>query len=523
MDDTVLAVLPPELSTEAQGLRREIEQRRMQIQAERSLTTRSDFSQLLRHAGLAHRVPGGGFQFARLFPRGQMNSWRVTDGPSGAMGTKKVGRQLLDPESLTCLLVLLFLNDSTLNASRLHRILRNLSYHNASKQWIILALISILRRTSSFHQESTSSNINKSQLENAFVKPKPSKKQKESERSLCEEIGPESVPHNQWLSRTLNLAFGGCINIFQLQKVGRKPTDCFVTVHQQACLDVCKQTLEALSFLAKNFPSSFSPLPEKEDKKDSSNVDQPGPSSGDIDAQSEFWDILVRLNSIGASLKGKAPLKILRDFPKEREGTSFVSSPLGQILSMLSHPVVKQSTMLTDKLLRLLAVISMSLPERPKHLQARTVEVNHQSGPDAHPPEDDAVLPDMPHPIQTVTFADTALPTPQAMLPDQTYYEREQNAADTGTVCSETTSITSSLLVEPPEASEGRIMLHRDVRSPHTGSVISAISDGTVAQSDISGITAENIHGEHDAMDVDHTYHPRSDTSSVGKKPFFFS
>lgn len=86
MDDTVLAVLPPELSTEAQGLRRELEQRRAN-QMERAMT-RSDFSQFLRHTGISRAgASGPGFQsIARLFPRGQMNSWKVTDGPPGSQG-----------------------------------------------------------------------------------------------------------------------------------------------------------------------------------------------------------------------------------------------------------------------------------------------------------------------------------------------------------------------------------------------------------------------------------------------------
>ena len=525
MDDSVLAVLPVELSSEAQGLRQEVEQRRMQLQVERTLT-RSDFSQLLRHSGLAHRTPGGGFQFARLFPRGQMNSWRVTDGPtSNAVGSKKIGRQLLDPESLTCLLVLLFLNDSTLNASRLHRILRNLSYHTLTKQWIIFALISILGRTSNFHQESTSNN--KCSSDQITCKSRINKKQKQLENLLCEEVAPSSerTVHNQWLSRTLNLAFGGCINIFQFENVGKKTTDNFVAVHQQACLDVCKQTLEALSFLAKNFPASFSPQLENDKKNLVNNLEEPGPSRNrdyfsDIDTQSEFWDILVCLNSSSSGLRGKGPVRTLREFPKEKECTSFVSSPLGQILSMLSQSVVKQSTMLTDKLLRLLAVISMSLPERPKNLQAQSVDVTHESDSAAQPP-DDADLADISHPIHTVTFADTddvLTSTEQPVLPPSEDDERE-HAVEAGTVCSETTSVTSSLFVEPPENHDNRILLPSYLRSSWAGSVMSAFSDGTVAQSDLSESTVEQIRAEHDSMDVDNTSHP-SDTSSAGMNYF---
>lgn len=567
MDDSVLAVLPPELTNEAQGLRRELQQRRLQIQAERALT-RSDFSQLLRHRG-----PGSGFQsIARLFPGRQINTWKVTDGHPGSAGSKKLGRQLLDPESLTCLLVLLFLNDSTLNASRLHRILRNLSYHNPTKHWIIFALISILRRTSSFHQEcSTFAMLNKQQyatsapvtnatpVQSTRSKTK-SKASKQQASGLCEELPPgssetsspstlTSVQQSHWLSRTLNLAFGGCVNIFQLQKIGRKSTDFFVTVHQQACLDVCKQTLEALSFLAKNFPSSFSPSAETSDNRNETaenTIDDvaPGPSTGrskeygttsDHDAQSEFWDILVRLNSSMSGLKGKATSKTLKEFPKLGETSAFVTSPLGQILSMLSHPVVKQSTMLTDKLLRLLAVISMSLPERPKHLQAQGLNrlherVGQQSDNAILPPDNPILPPEIPHSIHTVTFADTddILTSNEPMLPPSEHideYEPDTTSTEAATVCSETTSVASSLFVEPPEIADSTVL--RNVRSPRPGSIVSAFSDGTVVHSDMSGAIGEqSMHhnSEQDAdtmaMDVDAVSHLISDTSSGGT--YFF-
>ena len=37
---------------------------------------------------------------------------------------KLLGRQLLDHEGLSCLLILLFIDDAKLNTTRLHRILR---------------------------------------------------------------------------------------------------------------------------------------------------------------------------------------------------------------------------------------------------------------------------------------------------------------------------------------------------------------------------------------------------------------
>ena len=47
------------------------------------------------------------------------------------------GRQLLDQEGLTCLLILLFIDDSKINTTRLHRILRNLCYHGPTRDWVV--------------------------------------------------------------------------------------------------------------------------------------------------------------------------------------------------------------------------------------------------------------------------------------------------------------------------------------------------------------------------------------------------
>lgn len=53
------------------------------------------------------------------------------------MSSKVKGKQLVDNETLSCLLVLLFLDDPRLNTGRLHRVLRNLCYHANTRQWVI--------------------------------------------------------------------------------------------------------------------------------------------------------------------------------------------------------------------------------------------------------------------------------------------------------------------------------------------------------------------------------------------------
>ena len=255
-----------------------------------------------------------------------------------------------------------------------------------------------------------------------------------------------------------------------MQKVGRKPSDYFVSVNQQACLDVCKQTLEALSFLAKNFPSSFAPQVDKnkDDECEQANETNDHHQQHDTTMHTEFWDVLVRLNSSITGNKGKAPAKSLRDFPKSGPTTSFVTSPLGQILSMLSHPVIKQSTLLTDKLLRLLAIISISLPERPKQLQARKIHNAHGDDTESSSrPPDNAILPPdnqlLPsHHPHSVTFADTDDVLSDREDPNTNEHfeyddDNERNAAEeANTACSDSASVTSSLYVEPPETAEGQ-------------------------------------------------------------------
>jgi E3 ubiquitin-protein ligase HUWE1 len=57
-------------------------------------------------------------------------------------------------------------------------------------------------------------------------------------------------------------------------------------------------------------------------------------------------------------------------FPKSDDddgaATTFDTSPFGQLLTMLSSHVVRRSSVLTDKLLRLLSYISLGQPESSK-------------------------------------------------------------------------------------------------------------------------------------------------------------
>lgn len=58
----------------------------------------------------------------------------------------------------------------------------------------------------------------------------------------------------------------------------------------------------------------------------------------------------------------------------ESEGKGgFKSSPLAQLIGLLAHPVVKRSSVLTDRLLRLLALISLALPEPKNTIKGKII------------------------------------------------------------------------------------------------------------------------------------------------------
>ena len=54
---------------------------------------------------------------------------------------------MLNHEALSCLLVLLFIDESKLDTTRLHRVLRNLCCHGPTRDWVVKSLLSILERS----------------------------------------------------------------------------------------------------------------------------------------------------------------------------------------------------------------------------------------------------------------------------------------------------------------------------------------------------------------------------------------
>uniref|UniRef100_A0A8C3HWY2 E3 ubiquitin-protein ligase HUWE1 n=1 Tax=Chrysemys picta bellii TaxID=8478 RepID=A0A8C3HWY2_CHRPI len=363
MEDSVLAVMPPDIAAEAQALRREQEARQRQLMHERLFghSSTSALSAILRSPG---GVGAGGS--AGSPPR-----------PSGSTVDSLLrlrGRLLLDHEALSCLLVLLFVDEPKLNTSRLHRVLRNLCYHGQTRGWVIRSLLSILQRSS--------------ESEPCLETPKgpPDERGKRAAKAGAPEGRPLELLHKMearssgqlsWLSVSMDAALGCRTNIFQIQRAGgRKHTEkhaagtaagAAVHIHPQAAPVVCRHVLDTLIQLAKVFPSHFTQQRPKETpcegERGARQSGSPGQASG---ISTDFWDLLVKLDNMNVSRKGKNSVKsvpVSAGAEGESSPYSLEASPLGQLMNMLSHPVIRRSSLLTEKLLRLLSLISIALPE----------------------------------------------------------------------------------------------------------------------------------------------------------------
>nr|XP_031526980.1 E3 ubiquitin-protein ligase HUWE1 isoform X8 [Vicugna pacos] len=391
MEDSVLAVMPPDIAAEAQALRREQEARQRQLMHERLFghSSTSALSAILRSPAFTSRLSGNrGVQYTRLaVQRGgtfQMGGSSSHNRPSGSNVDTLLrlrGRLLLDHEALSCLLVLLFVDEPKLNTSRLHRVLRNLCYHAQTRHWVIRSLLSILQRSSE-----SELCIETPKLSSSEEKGKKSSKSCGSSShenrplDLLHKVESKSSNQLSWLSVSMDAALGCRTNIFQIQRSGgRKHTEkhassgSTVHIHPQAAPVVCRHVLDTLIQLAKVFPSHFTQQRTKETNCESDRERGSKQSCSPCSSQSsssgictDFWDLLVKLDNMNVSRKGKNSVKsvpVSAGSEGETSPYSLEASPLGQLMNMLSHPVIRRSSLLTEKLLRLLSLISIALPE----------------------------------------------------------------------------------------------------------------------------------------------------------------
>ncbi|KAG7210750.1 hypothetical protein KM043_012246 [Ampulex compressa] len=380
MEESQISVLPPDLAQEAQNLRREWEARNRHMMQERFLNHvregNTAISGILRNSG---RGRGGGAQYAihAVPQRAQWTAWSTARGDTGiahqGAGLRLRGRQLLDHESMACLLVLLFVDEPKINTLRLHRVIRNLCYHGSTREWVVKALLNIMERSNDENKDIVADFGGKYKRKGLlptvdYCSPK---------------IFDQRNNAQSWLNISIDAALGCRANVFHIVRHGGKKSERqgnIIAIHPQAAPTVCRHTLELLITLAKSFPGYFVPIKFKEieDKESNKDKDLSGnkddangakaksaskPGKSDLP---DFWDMLLKLDSC-ASKKGKSVARThsnsnLGNEP-ENSVTTFEASAFGQLISMLNWSVIKRSSQLTDKLLRLLSLISIGLTE----------------------------------------------------------------------------------------------------------------------------------------------------------------
>lgn len=339
------------------------------------LQSNTALSSILRHSGRGRL--GTRYAIHTVPQRCHWNSWSRSESSnnsnspvvSGAFRMR--GRQLLDHESLSCLLVLLFADEPKLNTLRLHRVIRNLCYHTRTREWIVKALLSIIDRSVNLKNE----EVTNTRASKRTLRPGP--------LSVKLTTDPRTLNNNAaWLNIKMDAALGCRANVFIVHrhpsgKRNDRQNVSTVTVHPQAAPIVCRHALDLFISLAKNFPSYFLTLKRGKDD-DSSEVKNrnASPAKSRVDS-SDFWEMLLKLDSLSATKKGKSVVKTHSNtsvnVDSEMGAYSLESSTFSQLLSMLSSNVINRSPQLTDKLLRLLSLITLGLPEMPVSLPSTKV------------------------------------------------------------------------------------------------------------------------------------------------------
>jgi len=291
--------------------------------------------------------------------------------------------------------VLLFIDESRLNTSRLHRVLRNLCYHAQTRSWIIGTLLSVLQHLNDGMQSelpTTTSSLSARMRKKSTIA---------TEIASSTSADSEFVPGDDlpsWLNIYLCAALGSQASVFHLHR-GAKRTSSHtssrsfppstssstISIHPQASPLVCRHVLDTLISLAKSFPNAFMPNSQSADC-DSAAADkakttpktcslQLSPGAGSASStpsapgSTDFWNLLVKLDNAIGGKRGKGLQRLPSGSGSNGAvneatsvpGSGFEVSPLGQLMMMVANPVVRRSQLLTDRLLRLLSLVSVGL------------------------------------------------------------------------------------------------------------------------------------------------------------------
>ena len=175
---------------------------------------------------------------------------------------------------------------------------------------------------------------------------------------------------SSWLSISMDAALGCRTSVFTIPRASSSQTALVphsgrsINIHSQAAPAVCRHMLETLIALAKSFPHYFFPegMQTTEDQSsDSDNATNLGP---------DFFEVLTKLDLFlsNANKKSKSTKQssssaaLTQGAAQSDNSPEDASSPLARLMGFLAHPIIRRSPTLTDRLLHLLAVISLAFP-----------------------------------------------------------------------------------------------------------------------------------------------------------------
>ncbi|KFD50140.1 hypothetical protein M513_08979 [Trichuris suis] len=311
---------------------------------------------------------------------------------------------LLDKESLSCLIVLFFCHNPGLNSTRLHRLFKNLCYESGTRDWLIRTFLSILDRTYRSAKEATVPKVDWASLEaTSGLSTGAGRQQCPAKASKGMSINTVDVNSQRWLNLVVKSSMGTHIEVFQprQQRPAGKRSNSVANMNINPLFlpALCCEMIASLTTLAKIFPTAFFPEAAstppteggatEEGKKpttshkasSSSSSSAAGPSRRRNDSNevrqatnTDFWEILVKLDATSVvgktatpsdSSDGGKPLHSRHvasfGYPEAVEYTSLEEAPFGQLMLMLSHPVIMERPYIMNYFLRLLSTIADAL------------------------------------------------------------------------------------------------------------------------------------------------------------------
>ncbi|GMS94105.1 hypothetical protein PENTCL1PPCAC_16280 [Pristionchus entomophagus] len=317
-DDSVLAALPPEMADEARRLRNE---RGAHVARVSDL-----IAQMADGHGYPHRPRG---MMVRAAPGGtaRMQAGRAAAAAQAQSGVGQLagstmtastkGIQMLDRDALSALIVMFFA-DARLSQPRLQKTLRDLCTHKGTCDYLIYALLAILKQISeNKHQEEEEETPSDS-------------------KSWTDSITVSGVGHNE--------------RVVKIDKEGG------VSIHPLHAATVAKNVVDLLVTIARQYPGHFVPHVLRKENAGATGAAKPDPAAVPMPPFEHFWQTVYAYTTSkpGASAKEGLP---------EHRVDSLEESPLACCMQLLQTNTMKTTAGLNEKLLRLVYTIVQTLPD----------------------------------------------------------------------------------------------------------------------------------------------------------------